>query len=336
MSVPKVSACVIGYSESAEELCDLVAELQGQSLPPFETIITDNSPDARLIADESLNKIARVVRSADGNVGYSSGINIAAREASGDFLFFLNSDASADPDCVSILVETLQDDPQAAIAGAQILLPDGAVNAGDNPVHVSGISWSGRYGESVEREGARQVFSISGAACMVRASSWTELDGFSEGLFMYHDDVDLSWRAHLRGMRVIYQPRALVTHVFEFNKGVYKWEWMERNRWWCLLSNYSALSLLALSPVLLVTELAVVALSVREGWWREKMRSYRRLLASRDELRAHRRKVQSNRAVRDAELIKMMSWEIETPLLQTPKALNRFYSAGYKLARLMS
>ncbi len=36
---------------------------------------------------------------------------------------------------------------------------------------------------------------------------------FDESLFMYYEDLDLAWRARLRGWRFLYEPKAKVRHV---------------------------------------------------------------------------------------------------------------------------
>ena len=78
-----------------------------------------------------------------------------------------------------------------------------------------------------------------------------------ERLFMYEDDVDLCWRVRLAGWTVMFCPDAVVWHEYEFDKGTMKWYWLERNRLWTVLSNYSAITLVLLAPLLLGTELMV-------------------------------------------------------------------------------
>jgi N-acetylglucosaminyl-diphospho-decaprenol L-rhamnosyltransferase len=48
---------------------------------------------------------------------------------------------------------------------------------------------------------------------MVRRSTFEELGGFNERYFMYFEDVDLGYRAGQRGLRNVYVPGAVVTHV---------------------------------------------------------------------------------------------------------------------------
>ena len=120
-----------------------------------------------------------------------------------------------------------------------MLLPDRhRVNAGDNVLHLSGLSWAGRYGLEVEAGPPRPAAVVSGAALLARRSAFEALGGYTEGFFMYYDDVDLAWRARLAGWEVLFCPEARVVHDYEFLKGDYKWRYLERNRWWCLLAYF--------------------------------------------------------------------------------------------------
>jgi hypothetical protein len=53
----------------------------------------------------------------------------------------------------------------------------------------------------------------SGAFVLISSAAFRTLDGFDPLYFLYTEDVDLSWRAWLRGLRVIHQPLALCAHA---------------------------------------------------------------------------------------------------------------------------
>jgi len=53
----------------------------------------------------------------------------------------------------------------------------------------------------------------STACCLIPAGVWRDLNGFdAESFFLYCDDVDFSWRVRLLGLKVIFQPSAMVFH----------------------------------------------------------------------------------------------------------------------------
>lgn len=52
----------------------------------------------------------------------------------------------------------------------------------------------------------------SGAAFAVKRSVYSEVNGFDEKIFMYAEDVDLSWRIRTAGYVLKYAPRVKITH----------------------------------------------------------------------------------------------------------------------------
>lgn len=52
----------------------------------------------------------------------------------------------------------------------------------------------------------------SGAAFAIRRSIYDEMKGFDEKIFMYAEDVDLSWRVRTAGYSLKYVPRVKITH----------------------------------------------------------------------------------------------------------------------------
>jgi GT2 family glycosyltransferase len=312
---PTVTAVIVAYADDPAELRDSVEALHTQTVAPAEVLLVDNHPDAPTAeAFAAWGVEATAIRSG-ANIGYAPGCNLAAGQAAGEWLFFLNPDAHAETDCIERLLEAA--DERTAIVGAQVLLPDGRTNAGDNPLHLTGLSWAGRYLEPREDGPPRDVAVASGAGLLVRRAAFEQLGGYHPSYFLYHDDVDLAWRARLAGWRVRFCPAAVVRHDYEFAKGTYKWFWLERNRSWTVLSNYGGATLLALAPLLIASEAGFAVVAWRGGWLREKLRAWWALGRELPELRRWRARVQRARAVPDSELLESFTGEVRTPLVDS-------------------
>jgi GT2 family glycosyltransferase len=315
-----VSAVVVGFSDP-EATRHAVESLLGQSDVPIEILVLDNHPAAPTAAAMSGwpdDPRVRLLHSGS-NLGYTRACNKAAHEARGEWLFFLNPDAHADPGCLRTMLQAADD--MTGVVGAQVLLPDGRTNAGDNPLHISGLAWSGGLGEPREHGAPRTVATVSGAALLARTRVFRELGGMCDRFFLYQDDVDLCWRMRLASWRVLFCPEAIAWHDYEFERGERKWYWLERNRLWSVLSNYSVLSLLLLGPLLLGTEMAVAALALRQGWGASLLRAWGSTIRSLPELLRWRRSVQRTRRVPDSELVALMTARFEPALLKSPAAL---------------
>ncbi|MEA2466050.1 MAG: hypothetical protein QOJ57_176 [Thermoleophilaceae bacterium] len=315
--MPAPVTAIVVFHEGLDELQKSLASLERQARPPAEILVVDNHADG--LAEGAIERWgvnARVLRPGS-NLGFGRACNMAAREAGQPWLFFLNPDAEAAPDCLDRLLEAA--DERTAIVGAQVLLPGGdTVNAGDNPVHITGLSWSGRYLEPREHGQPREAASVSGAAQLVRAAAFRELGGHCPAFFLYVEDTDISWRAWLAGWRVVFAPEAVVVHDYEFDKGPHKWQYLEHNRLWMILSNYAPATLLLLAPLLLAAELGIGVQARRDGWWPEKVRAWRGAAREWRQIMGWRRQVQRGRRVGDGELVARMSGRMETPLMNSP------------------
>ena len=119
-------------------------------------------------------------------------------------------------------------------------MPDGRINTDGGVVHYLGIGWAGDCGEPLSRlpGGPEEVAFPSGAAMVVRRSTWERSGGFDSSYFLYCEDLDLGLRLWLADHPVGIVPDARVVHGYEFDKGTDKWFWLERNRWRTVLSVY--------------------------------------------------------------------------------------------------
>lgn len=314
MSHGPVTAIVVSYADPQATLA-AVKSLLSQSLPPIEVLVVDNDPGAATLQALASRPLPQVQALHPGiNAGYTGAVNLAAQRAHGEWLFMLNPDASADVGCLQHLLDSV-DGPDVAIVGAQILLPDGRINAGENPVNLSGISWSGGYGGAREHGPARDAAAVSGAALLVRRESFLRVGGLCPHFFMYVDDTDLAWRMRLAGMRVRYCPKAVVTHDYEFQKGSHKWFYLERNRVWALLANLQLRSLALLGPLLLATEAAVLIHAITQRRPMTKLRAWASLLRRAPELIRWRRAVQATRNVSDYEVLTLFCGGMQTELV---------------------
>ncbi|MGA3215094.1 MAG: glycosyltransferase family 2 protein [Acidimicrobiales bacterium] len=144
-------------------------------------------------ADLSLDYVAFMA-----NVGHGAGQNLLAKRTSErrrpgdgkDVLILLNPDTYLSPDCLATLVAALEPESVGIAEARQIPLEHPKAFdpvTGDTP-------WA------------------SGCLMALRSSVFEALGGFDASFFLHGDDVDLSWRARLSGLRVRHVPRAAVFH----------------------------------------------------------------------------------------------------------------------------
>ena len=300
-------------------------------------IVVDNGgSDADVVAGEGRERVQLL--EPRENLGFAGGCNFGAAEATSDVLVFLNPDTVVGPGALRQLARTLED-PEVGIAMARLCLLDRPelLNSGGSVVHVSGLAWAGRFGEQAESiRSLEDVAAASGAALGIRRDAFRALGGFTDELFMYQEDVELSWRAHLAGLRVVVDPGADVFHEYEFGRHPAKIALLERNRLIFLLTSYSLRLLFLLGPLLVLVELAMLLLSAKRRWFRGKLGGWWWCLRHMRWLVRHRRETKSLRRVRDRELARFLTPLLDPKMVPLPRGtafLNRLLGPYWSLVR---
>ena len=272
------------------------------------------------------------------NLGFAAGCNFGAAEATSDVLVFLNPDTVVGPGALRQLARTL-DDRTIGIAMARLRLLDKpeVLNSGGTVVHVSGLAWAGRFGEpAASIVSVEDVAAASGAALAIRRKTFNALGGFTGEFFMYQEDVELSWRAHLAGLRVVVDPAADVYHEYEFGRHPAKIALLERNRLVFVLTAYSARLFFVLLPILVPGEFAMVLLAARRRWLRGKLSGWWWCARHLRWLARHRRETQRVRSVGDAQLLRFLTPSLDPAMTPLPAAVaiaNRLAVPYWEIAR---
>jgi GT2 family glycosyltransferase len=293
--------------------------LAGQLRDADELIVVDNgSDDGTAALVEELVPDARVIE-AGANLGFAAACNRGADAAGGDLLVLLNPDAVPGAGWRDAIERPGADGSGWAAWQALVTAEEGrVVNTAGGVVHFTGIAWAGDAGEPAERAaaaGPREVGFASGACLAIPLATWREVAGFPEPFFLYHEDVDVSLRLRLDGGRVGIEPSAVVDHEYEFEKGVAKWRYLERNRWATILRTYPGPLLALLLPALLATEVALLLVSLSGGWTRQKLTAWGETIAWLPRLLRERRAIQSRRAIGAGEFARALTADLSSPYL---------------------
>lgn len=273
------------------------------------------------------------------NLGFAGGCNVGIRAAQGEYIVFLNPDTVAEETWLAELVSAAEEDEQIGIVMSKILLFDqrDVINTSGNELHYLGFGWAGNFG--VKDEGQfekREIAAASGASMLVKRKVADEVGLFDSLFFMYQEDADFSWRARLRGYRVVFAPASVAYHKYTFDKGMHKFYYLERNRLMMVLKNYSFKMLVLITPVLLFCEAGMLLYFLLTRGLKIKLRSYTDLVRQRGEILAKRRVIQRNRKVNDREITKLFASKVSSEgvkhLLQSHIA-NPIYSLYWAVVR---
>lgn len=257
------------------------------------------------------------------NLGFADGCNTGARVATGTYVALVNPDALVAPDALAHLVAAAApDDVGATTASVRLADRPDLLNAAGLALHLTGISWAGHFEEPATRWAhLRDVVGPSGAGMVMRRDRWDALGGLCGEFFAYYEDCDLGIRIWQHGWRVVYVPEAVVQHRYEFSRNARKYFLVERNRLLMLATTLRTRTLVLLAPVLVPFELAVLALAARQGWAKEKLRSWWWLLRHVPAVRRRRAVVQTARRRGDDVLVPLVEDVLDPGNFPLPASL---------------
>jgi GT2 family glycosyltransferase len=208
--------------------------LRAQLGPDDEIILVDNGSRDHAAAWARRNAPDIRLLELPYNRGFAGGTNAGLRAAHGNLLLLCNDDALVEPGCIAALTSTLQAHPDAgAVAGVLTFSrhPQVVASAGIC-VQRDGVALDLHLGRQVcELPAApHEIFGASGGLALLRRELLEDVGLFEERFFNYLEDVDLAWRARLRGWRCVLAPGAQARHVYSASGSSFKQRLLSRNR----------------------------------------------------------------------------------------------------------
>jgi N-acetylglucosaminyl-diphospho-decaprenol L-rhamnosyltransferase len=151
------------------------------------------------------------------NDGLGALYNRGAEAAGVEFVLLLNNDVALEERCLELLAGELRADPSRFAADPRQVGWDGTtlvharVTMSRGPLLRETVPGFRLDQLTPAGEVVPTVFA-NGGAMMVRRDRLLELGGFDESFFLDFEDIDLCWRAWLRGWASVYVPDAVVRH----------------------------------------------------------------------------------------------------------------------------
>ena len=309
--------------------------LRAQTHPDFCIIMVDNaSQDGSLeFVQENFPEVKLLVQSE--NTGFSAANNIALKSIRTEYVALLNNDAVPHPEWLQRLVNALEKDPEAGFCASKMLFydnPEVIDRAGDIYTTAATALLRGR-GESYQKFSSQEyVFGACAGAALYRTKMFDEIGLFDEDFFLVYEDVDLSFRAQLRGYRCLYVPGAIVYHHVGSSIGddspvsVY---YTHRNLEWVYIQNMPGRLIAKTILPHLIYVLTAFVFFVLKGRGVDFIKAKWQALKGLRRALAKRRQVQKNRMVSDDYIWSIFEKERLLPRLS--RRISKSPRSGFKI-----
>lgn len=218
---PLVVSVVVNYRGLVDTLTCVSSLLDVEYARHLVVVVDNGSGDAEGDAlAAGLPATVQYIRS-NANLGYGGGANLGLRwavEAGADYAWVLNNDTTVDRQAVAELVRAMESDPSCGASSPQI-------EASIGPDSPRGVWYAGGTADlgRVTTEHVHDLIDtdallsttgyVSGCAIFLRLCALAEVGMFWEPLFLYWEDVELSFRLRAAGWRLAIAPAARIRHI---------------------------------------------------------------------------------------------------------------------------
>jgi GT2 family glycosyltransferase len=329
----RVGVVIVSYGHQGE-LPKILKSLLKQKRPSDQVVVVDNHPDQK--GAQAAQKFSEVKVIKAKNKGFSHGCNVGANSIIDDVdvLFFLNPDTLPSYD----VLHTVRSGGGSRYAAWMPLLklPDGRVNSAGNVVHISGLSWCDGYLNRADKyDEEKNITVLSGACAAIKVEWWKKLNGMGESYFLYYEDTDLSTRILLEGGEIALLPQSYVTHDYDYEKGMHKWLYLERNRCIYILQTWPTAVIAVLGLQLALIEIGLWLVAVRQKRFWLKVKSTKMFFAILPKVLRDRKKIQLTRKIKAYDFLQTLTYKLDTPLLEgvgNNILVNFFFFSYFKVA----
>ena len=271
---PTISVVVLNYN-GKDHLEHCLPSVLALDYPDnrIERILVDNaSLDGSAEYAEAAFPQVKILRTPR-NLGFAGGNNWGAKQASGEYLAFLNNDTRVDTQWLRELVKPMLRDKRIVATSSKIVDWEGkTIDFVGAMMNFHGFAFQEDFGakDGIHYQEDRPLLFSCGGSMLINRRLFLDIEGFDEDYFIYFEDVDLGWRLWLMGYQVWLAPKAItyhrhhatMDHFADYRKALL----YERNALYTLFKNYSEENLNRVLPVaLLMTVKRALSQAVLSG-----------------------------------------------------------------------
>ena len=329
-SNPLVSIIILNYN-AGNLLLNCVDSVFKSTYPNFEVLVVDNisTDNSHITCKKKFEKI-RLIENKE-NFGYCEGNNIGIRNANGEFIVILNPDTIVEPDWLNHLMSAYNEFGEGLYQPKFFSLNEKLVlQSTGNMLHIFGFGFAkdkGKIGDE-KIESVEKINYASGTCLFTSKIVLDKIGLLDPFLFLYHDDLDLGWRAAHIGINSFYVPKSIIYHAesYSIKWSSKKFYWLERNRKYCLLTHYSKETYAKMRLSLFLVDLCVWMFYLSKGFLGAKIKAELDIFRNRKSIKIKYEQLEKMKIVSDKELIKKFPDEIFVPKNVSEPIFNQLFN----------
>ncbi|QTA80415.1 Glycosyl transferase, family II [Desulfonema limicola] len=194
----RIDVFIVVYKPDFELFRRQLESIISQSKTLFNLYVWDNNEDIMVsnqlesICNEySKDFISNRILGKGKNLGFGIGHNNLMEISYSYWILILNQEVLLEPECIDSLIEFAKTDTKSC-AWEMRQIPY------EHPKMYDPVTLETPW--------------VSCAACLFRRSAFEKVRGFDPHIFMYGEDVDISWRLRYAGWKLRYIPKSAVIH----------------------------------------------------------------------------------------------------------------------------
>ncbi len=226
-STPPLVYIIVLTWNGREDTLECLRSLADLTYPNYRVLVVDNnSADGTAVALVQEFPGTEVIVN-NSNLRFAGGNNVGIRRAAdrgAEYILLLNNDTTVDPRFLTLMVDAMQNDGSAGIAGPKIYY-----FADRNRIWYAGgrIEWSKGWishlgvheTDKGQYDTAGETAYVTGCCMLVKRQVIERIGMLDEAYYIYGEDADFCVRASRAGFRLLYVPAAVIWHKLSVAAG---------------------------------------------------------------------------------------------------------------------
>ena len=326
-----ISIIVLNYN-AGELLLNCINSLKKSTYQNIEILVVDNiSSDGSHTKCKKQFPDIKLIQNRK-NLGYCGGNNVGIKEAKGEFIVILNPDTIVEENWLDEMFNAFNEFGDGLYQPKIISLNESdIIQSTGNMIHAFGFGFARDKGKKIiEKKEEIEKIGYASGTCLFTTKKVLEKVGLlDEFLFLYHDDLDLGWRAAQIGINSYYVPKSKIFHAesYSLKWSAKKFYWLERNRKYCLKTHYSKDTYKKMSFSLMLVDLSIWIFYISKGFLNAKIRAELDILKNKKIIENKYLELEKKKIIPDKELIKKFPDEIFVPTNVSEQSLNKKFNS---------